>query len=437
MDELSSSETVVSVLKQQTLDRLQPRLSLVIEETADYLFSLSTSSRLDPTNQNNCYDAFILLQAEAKQVVQQIHSATGDAFDSLMSQPSEGVDEPASEEELELALLDLEVFEETLAIEKIVKASTERFWMALESLMFRLGSVLDMSAAEVKLPVSPHLICSAYRQALTDIGFPRAFLVDVDSAFARKLIPELTDIYQGMNSYLRDRGLLPDIEEELTQTGSRILISHGKPNMASPHSTGLLDAPGVDAGLQMTAESVDTHQLIHETDWINSLSLDIAASSIDMRPFAHQDADETPIPSDQLHAAGGRHTFVPAKIAPPNRDEASRNRLLSSTEHLLERRPPTSLGMESECLRIARSLSKVRSEENHGRLDYEQLREMIGFEPQLVVLERLREAQKISAQLFDYLLDRLAPSAQQTPAFANLEICFLELALVDPDFLID
>ena len=437
MDDLSGSESVVDALKQQMLDRLQPRLSLVIEETADYLFSLSTSTRLDPANQNQCYDAFIMLQAATKQVVRQICSAVGAGFDSLQDRQRDLGNDLATQDDVELALLDLEVFEETLAIEKIVRASTERFWMDLESLMFRLGSVLDVPAETIKLPVSPHLICSAYRQALRDIDFPQNFLVDADSAFARKLLPELADIYQSLNSYLKDIGLLPDIEEQLAQTGSQILISHGNRQNDPPRSSDLPAAQGIDADLHMTAGSVDTHRLIHETDWINSLSVDIAASSVDMLPFTRQSRSEIPIPPDQLKAAGGRHTFVPAKIAPPIRDDASRDRLLSSTEHLLERRPPPSLEMESECLRIARSLSKARSEENHGRLDFEQLLEIIGFEPQIAVSERLREAQKISAQLFDYLLDRLAPSKEQTPAFANLEICFLELALVDPNFLID
>ena len=434
---MSNNDTVISALKQQTLDQLKPRLSLVIEETADYLFSLSTSTRLDPPNQNHCYDAFVMLQTETKQVVRQICGGVGAAFDSFEDHQKDVVNDPTLQQTPELALLDLEVFEETLAIEKIVRASTERFWVDLESLMFRLGSALNIPAKTIKLPVSPYLICSAYRQALRDIEFPRNFLVDADSAFARKLLPELAYIYQCLNSYLKDMGLLPDIEEELTQTGSRILINQGNRKSDPPRPTDLTVAPEIDAGLEVKARPVNSHRLIHETDWINSLSVDIAGASIDMRPFTHQIINEIPIPPDQLHAAGGRHTFVPPKIAPPIRNEASRSRLLSSTEDLLERRPPPSLEMESECLRIARSLSEVRSGENHGRLDYEQLREVIGFEPQTGVSERLREAHKISAQLFDYLLNRLAPSKEQTPAFANLEICFLELALVDPNFLID
>ena len=218
---MSSSETIVGALKQRALDRLQPRLSLVVEETADYLFSLSTSTRLDLANQNHCYDAFVLLQTETKRVVRQICAVVETAFDSFEDQQIDVVNDPVPQEFVELALLDLEVFEETLAIEKIVRASTARFWIDLESLMFRLGSALNMPAEAIKLPVSPYLLCSAYRQALREIEFPRNFLVDADSAFARKLLPELAEIYQCLNSYLKDLGLLPDIEEELTQTGSQ------------------------------------------------------------------------------------------------------------------------------------------------------------------------------------------------------------------------
>ena len=69
---MTGNNSVVLSLKTETLDRLTPCLSLVIEETADYLLTLSTSARLDPTNQNQCYDAFLNLQAETKRVVADI-----------------------------------------------------------------------------------------------------------------------------------------------------------------------------------------------------------------------------------------------------------------------------------------------------------------------------------------------------------------------------
>ena len=435
---MTGNNSVVLSLKTETLDRLTPCLSLVIEETADYLLTLSTSARLDPTNQNQCYDAFLNLQAETKRVVADICGNVESAFGAIGKPQIADIDNVPTEQLPELELLDLEVFEETLAIEKIVNASTERFWVDLESLMFRLGALLDTPASNIRLPVSPHLLCSAYRQALRDIEFPRNFLIDADSAFARKLLPELAEIYQYMNLYLNEHGLLPNIEEELNQTGSRLLISLGKRPTDLRQTAPEPSATNVDnLALADQTDSRDSRRLLHDTDWINALSIDIASSAVSAQPFNRETASVSPASPDQLLASGGKHSFVPLRIIPPSRDDAARNRLLQSTEQLLEQRPPPSLEMESECLRIARALAALRLEQTQSRFDYDALLSLIGFQPQPLIAERLREAHKITARLIDYLLQRLSPSEKQTPAFAHLEICFLELALIDPNFLID
>lgn len=85
--DVTNSEAIISALRELTLDRLRPCLALVIEETADYLFALSTSSRLDPANQNHCYEAFLTLQAESKRVVAGICASVDNAF-SIIAKPS-------------------------------------------------------------------------------------------------------------------------------------------------------------------------------------------------------------------------------------------------------------------------------------------------------------------------------------------------------------
>lgn len=409
----------------------------MIEETADYLFSLSTSVRLDPVSQNGCYEAFLTLQTEAKLVVENMHGGVDNAFATLSSASTHNPEKPASDLHPELALLDLEVFEETLAIEKIVKASTERFWVELESLMFRLGSLLEIPAAEIKLPVSPRLICSLYRQSLRDIQFPSNYLVDADSAFARKLLPELADIYRQLNLYLKEMGLLPHIEDELNQTGSQLLMNLANRPTDAKHIESLYPAEDIPLISEVERLDLENHKLIHETDWINKVSSDIASSGANSRPFSRATAREATASPEELKASGGKSGFIPPKIEPPSRDDSARNRLLSSTQQLLEQRPVPSLEMESECLRIARALAKLRREDKSTRFDLASLLKFIGFQPQAAVTERLREAHKISARLINYLLQRLSPSEAYSSAFVKLEICFLELALVDPNFLIE
>ena len=55
-------DKIVNELEALSAKRLTPCLSLVIEETADYLFALSTRSRLDQKNQDQCYQAFLVLR---------------------------------------------------------------------------------------------------------------------------------------------------------------------------------------------------------------------------------------------------------------------------------------------------------------------------------------------------------------------------------------
>ena len=83
MNDVTGNNSVVLSLKKETLDRLKPCLSLVIEETADYLLTLSTSARLDPANQNQCYDTFLNLQAETKRVVADICGNVESAFGAI------------------------------------------------------------------------------------------------------------------------------------------------------------------------------------------------------------------------------------------------------------------------------------------------------------------------------------------------------------------
>ncbi len=76
----AAKDKIVSELEALSAKRLTPCLSLVIEETADYLFTLSTSYRLDQKNQDQCYQAFLVLQSASKTIVSEIAATISLAF---------------------------------------------------------------------------------------------------------------------------------------------------------------------------------------------------------------------------------------------------------------------------------------------------------------------------------------------------------------------
>ena len=127
-----------------------------------------------------------MLRSASKTIISEIAATTSLAFQNYRL-PTVDVEIDEEAEIRVLSLVALEEFEDTLAIEKIVRAGTERFWLELQSIILRLGNGLSIEPDAVELPVSPRTICSAYRQSLQNIDFPRAFLVDADSAFVRKL----------------------------------------------------------------------------------------------------------------------------------------------------------------------------------------------------------------------------------------------------------
>jgi len=143
VNESTDRDQVIASLETLAVERLTPCLSLILEETADYLFSLSTSSRLDQKNQDHCYSAFVTLQGSIKPVVHQITCSVSDAFRSCGISQNSVATRTESDAPVRLALVPLEEFEDTLAIKKIVRAGTERYWLELESMIFRLAARLE------------------------------------------------------------------------------------------------------------------------------------------------------------------------------------------------------------------------------------------------------------------------------------------------------
>ena len=323
MGTTAAKDNIIKELEALSAKRLTPCLSLVIEETADYLFTLSSSSRLDQKNQDQCYQAFLVLQSASKTIVSEIASAISLAFQHYhLPTVDDEIDEEA--EIRVLSLVALEEFEDTLAIEKIVRAGTERFWLELESIMLRLGNGLDIEPDAVEFPVSPRTICSAYRQSLQDIDFPRAFLVDADSAFVRKLLPELAGIYRALNEHLASLGLLPDIEVELKQTGSRLLIqanTHHEGSTSARIQDADFDARAADLVVEST-ETANTsvpsnHRLIHSAEWVDTFTVNALSGQSTLAPFLRASPSRQLQPDELLEASGGRANFTPNRLLPP------------------------------------------------------------------------------------------------------------------------
>jgi hypothetical protein len=334
---------------------LEPCFSLVIEQTADYLFTLSASHRLDRDNQDRCFEAFTSLQQASGNIVlrmlQDLQTNWGAALSPQPRQNASREEPEQSNRGAELRLIDLNEFEDTLAIEKIVRVSTERFWLPLlplEAISIRLAQHLNRDPATIYLPISPRSICISYRAALDTIEFPRQFLVDADSAFVRQLLPELQGIYDDLAELLANAGLAPDIEHTLETTGSQFLLA--RQTQAASSNTAPSN-PNTQRGVrkQVSLEVAEDEEaivlpkdvselaklLVEQPEMVSSLlaedKLSLGVSALISNP----NHLKTAASQAQLAAASEDKEFTPERLHASKLTEALRERALSNPITLL------------------------------------------------------------------------------------------------------
>lgn len=198
---------------------LKPRLNLIVEEMIDHLFNLSSSAQLSSDDRSRVFDAFSRMKSQQRGICADFQAGVDRGFEKLIAAAS---DEKTPGKPAELNLVDLDEFEDHLAIDKIVKAGSERYWVALESMTLRIGEIVASDPLNIRLPFGLRGLCSAYRAAIKPLDFDKKIILEVDRAFARNLLPELRNIYSDINKRLAEQGVLPDVEATIESTGSQL-----------------------------------------------------------------------------------------------------------------------------------------------------------------------------------------------------------------------
>ena len=449
-----SNDEVMRVFAERANTLLEPCFSLVIEQTADYLFTLSASHRLDRDNQDRCFEAFTALQQASGGIVLKMIQDLQANWEMTLSAPTpEGASNQASDQKQqgsELRLVDLNEFEDTLAIEKIVRVSAERFWLPLEAISIRLAQTLDCDPAGIHLPISPRAICVSYRSALATIEFPRQFLVDADSAFVRQLLPELKGIYDELAQLLADAGLSPNIEETLETTGSQFLIArHSREPASSPpapdRGSQRADRKQISLEVAEDEEAVvlpkDVSELakllVEQPEVVTSLlaqeRLTLGTSVLISNPTYLKTAAST----EQLAAAQADTEFTPERLHAVKLTEALRERALSNPDSLMATSTEEDeAARDSDLLLVRDALVKLRLAGDLSDIDPSALIATMDLSIGDLAKERIEETIKLTVSLIQFVETRLGSRDSLTSAMTALKLMLIEVALVDKDFLL-
>ena len=212
---------------------LKPRISLVVDDMIDHLFNLSSSAQLSSDDRSRVFEAFSRMKSQQRGVCTDFQTGVDQGFEKLITAKS---DEKTQRNPAELNLVDLDEFEDHLAIDKIVKAGSERYWVALESMTLRIGEIIGGDPLVIRLPFGLSGLCAAYRAAINPLDFDKKIVLELDRAFARNLLPELRNIYRDINKHLEAQGLLPDVEAKIESGGSKLHPANKNTAPSTTHS---------------------------------------------------------------------------------------------------------------------------------------------------------------------------------------------------------
>ncbi|MDZ7593235.1 MAG: DUF1631 domain-containing protein [Thiobacillus sp.] len=185
--------------------RVLTRQSEAMENT---LLAMADRSPLLETR-NSYYGAQRILNTRTNELL----SACKDAYCQTFNDFSHNREKPAGGELLELSLLDDQDFEITLAVDKATSRLRYNCAEELVALDARIAHLLGRSdLSENESPLGPRVLCEALLDGITRMQLEQDIRIVLLNQFDLVLTTELAHIYQSINRFLIDRGILTDLK---------------------------------------------------------------------------------------------------------------------------------------------------------------------------------------------------------------------------------
>jgi diguanylate cyclase (GGDEF)-like protein len=208
-------------VRDKSLDELGTALKPFLIDLIRFLQELASQSRDGNQAQNAHYYAAVTLQGEGPYIARQMLQQVTDYFSDLTPDASEDhLWQYAIGSTDQLHLIDLEEFEDFLAIERTVSAGEELHGIALEALTVRLAALIGADPNLVRLPMSVRQLCRAFQSSLQQYELPHIALSDIFDYFGKLFVGQLEGFYAPLNTLLADQGIRPDVEAEIETKGS-------------------------------------------------------------------------------------------------------------------------------------------------------------------------------------------------------------------------
>ena len=204
--------------RDQALQGLDEQLQVMMIALVEHMLDLSASSKTSSSGHNLHYEAMNAFKRGHRDIINRVLDQVRDQFDDLT--PAEQARRGADRAAADLDLVDLNEFEDYLAIDRMVTLGEDLHHVALEALTLRLAAMQGEDPMRVRLPVHVATLCRAFHRALDGNRIPHEVVPDIFDFFQRRFVRELGDYYGPLNESLAAAGVEPGIENEIIARGS-------------------------------------------------------------------------------------------------------------------------------------------------------------------------------------------------------------------------
>jgi diguanylate cyclase (GGDEF)-like protein len=247
-------------LKNRSLGQLDMVLGDYLKALSEHLYDLSSQ----PENSNlqeQLFEMITMLRQSRQSICETFVGEIESVFGEVIANDEGGTENAEETETSELNLVDIQDFEDTLSLNRMIQMGQDRHALPLEYLTLRYAELVEESPLDVDLPVHIAPICGAFRTAISDRGIPQGLAAEVYSFFSEQIVRNLDTFYADLNAFLKDEGIQPEVEEDIKRHGSSLKrmemdrkkgITPAKPDKKPPEDADRLleeaGKAGVDGG---------------------------------------------------------------------------------------------------------------------------------------------------------------------------------------------
>lgn len=200
---------LIERVRDQAQEALVTLFGRMLDTADDTLFDLADKAG-NNKDQTLYFDAMRELRIKRKGMENIFRQEMQNAFYALVGQPQQAASATYSLDAL--SLVNEDDLEENLAIDGMVNRAKQRNEEPLRYLARRFEAVVpELRLEPDELPLFPRRICEAFRTSTRSLGLDLRTKLVVFKLFERSVLSELTGVYDDLNLYFADNGVLPDL----------------------------------------------------------------------------------------------------------------------------------------------------------------------------------------------------------------------------------